>query len=222
MKKINVLAACLSVIYLFSCGNAEETTTETTNQEATTQAEEPIACFYSYNAANTTLKWEAYKTTARKGVGGTFNTINVTTAIDSSSKILEVIESIKFSIPTNTVNSNNEGRDAKIANLFFGNMKGGDLIIGQVHALQGDEKAGKASFYILLNEIEKEVLFDYTIDDATVKMTGTLNLEDFMANDAIEALNKECYDLHKGEDGVSKLWPDVTITLESTLNKYCH
>ncbi len=220
MKKMNILAVCVSAFYLLSCGNSTETT-QTQEQEAP-KKEEPIACFYSYNAANTTLKWEAYKTTERKGVGGTFNTINVKTAIDSSSKIIEVIESIKFAIPTNSVNSNNEGRDAKIANLFFGNMKGGDLIIGQVHELQGDEKSGKASFYIILNDIEKEVLFDYTIDDATVKMTGTLNLEDFMANDAIEALNKECYDLHKGEDGVSKLWPDVTITLESTFKKYCH
>ncbi len=220
MKKMNILAVCFSAFYLLSCGNGNEKAAQ--NQEQETAKQEPIACFYSYNSANTTLKWEAYKTTERKGVGGTFNTINVKTAIDSSSKILEVIQSVKFVIPTNSVNSNNEGRDKKIAEFFFGNMKGGDLIIGQVKELQGDETGGKAIFYLTLNDVEKEVTFDYTINDVTVKMTGTVNMEDFMALPAVEALNEQCYDLHKGEDGVSKLWPDVTITIESTLNKYCH
>jgi polyisoprenoid-binding protein YceI len=222
MKKTVTYIFALTTVLLTACGgnsnNTESQNTEANNNEA----KETIACFYSYNPANTTLKWEAFKTTDRVAVGGTFNSINVKTAIDSSSKIKEVIESIKFAIPTNTVNSNNEGRDEKIAKIFFGSMKGGDLILGQVKELQGDDKQGKASFYITLNEVEKEVMFDYTIDDATVKMQGSINLEDFMATDAVNALNKECFDLHKGKDGVSKLWPDVSISFETTFNKYCH
>ena len=218
MKRVFTSVFFASALLFTACGGTNTSSTE--NKQET--AKEPIACFYSYNPANTTLKWEAFKTTDRVAVGGTFNTINVKTAIDSSSKIKEVIESIKFVIPTNTVNSNNEGRDEKIAKFFFGSMKGGDLIIGQVHELQGDDKSGKASFYLTLNDVEKEVIFDYTIDDATVKMSGTINMEDFMATDAVNALNEQCHDLHTGKDGVSKLWPDVSISFETTFNKYCH
>ncbi|HCQ29547.1 MAG TPA: hypothetical protein DIU39_04625 [Flavobacteriales bacterium] len=221
MKKPVTYILALATVLITACGG-EKHQTETQTDNNNEAAKETIACFYSYNPANTTLKWEAFKTTNRVAVGGTFNTINVKTAIDSSSKIEEVIESIKFAIPTNTVNSNNEGRDEKIAKFFFGNMKGGDLIIGQVKELQGDDKQGKAVFYLTLNDVEKEVTFDYTIDDATVKMQGSINLEDFMATDAVNALNEQCYDLHKGEDGVSKLWPDVSLSFETTFNKYCH
>ncbi len=46
--------------------------------------------------------------------------------------------------------------------------------------------------------------------------TGTIDLFDFAASDALASINKSCYDLHSG-----KTWSDVTIgfstTIEATL-----
>ncbi len=32
--------------------------------------------------------------------------------------------------------------------------------------------------------------------------------------EALKTLNKECYELHTGTDGISKLWPDVDVVLK--------
>jgi hypothetical protein len=41
---------------------------------------------------------------------------------------------------------------------------------------------------------------------------GVINLEDFGAQAAVESINKACFDLHKGADGVSKTWSEVAIS----------
>ncbi|GAB4255812.1 MAG: YceI family protein [Vicingaceae bacterium] len=214
MKKIVFSAILIAGISAFTgCSNNK-------NEEETTVKEQ--ICFYEYDHASTKLEWTAYKTTAKVGVGGTFNEIKVIGG-EKSSKVTDVLKSIKFTIPTNSTNTTNADRDKKIIEHFFGVMQGTDLIIGQVANVEGDDKSGLCKIYINMNGIEQEVPFAYTVDDNVhVVLDGEIDMNNWNGQAAIDSLNTLCYDLHKGEDGESKLWPNVTIKIETTLKKTCN
>lgn len=218
MKKILLSLSVISTIVLSSCGGeTKESTTESTETVAPEET-----CFYSYNETNgAKVHWTAFKTTEKKPVGGQFSQVNVS-AVEKSTKITDVLNTIKFNIPTNSTNTANEERDAKIITSFFGAMNSTDLIIGHVKNAEGDNNSGTCTFYLTLNNVEKEVVLNYTLEDATVKLTGEIDLLDFSAEDAVASLNKVCEDLHKGEDGISKTWSVVELNIETTLNKVCH
>lgn len=213
MKKIFFPIAIITTVFITSCGNNNASKTEETTGNT---------CFYEFEDTNTvSLKWTAFKTSEKVGVSGTFNSIFVTGG-EKSTKLPEILQEIKFSIQTNSTNTTNPDRDSKIVNSFFGAMLNTDLIIGQVKNVDGNNESGKCSFLITLNDIEKEVVFDYTVNENVVKLTGELDLNQFDGKTAIESLNKVCEDLHKGADGVSVLWPNVGIEIEVALSKRCH
>ena len=76
-------------------------------------------CFYEYDSTSTEFAWTAYKTSDKVAVGGTFNEIEITSD-GSSDNPMSLIESMKFSMKTASVETQNEERNGKIANLFFG------------------------------------------------------------------------------------------------------
>lgn len=199
-----------SSLIISSCGND------------TAKTQEEVACFYEYEKTNAvSLKWTAYKTSEKVAVGGSFNDVLITGG-EKSTKLAEVLNTIKFTILTNSTNTTNPDRDDKIVNSFFGAMMGTDIIMGQVSGVEGDNEKGKCSFFVTMNEIEKEVVLDYTVTDNVVKLVGELDLNNWNANEAIASLNKVCEDLHKGADGVSVLWPNVGLDIEVALSKRCH
>ena len=73
-----------------------------------------------------------------------------------------------------------------------------------------------------LNNIEKEVTLDYKVNDNKISLIGEIDLANWNGDDAIASLNKVCEDLHKGEDGVSKLWSVVELNIEASLDKNCN
>ncbi|MGE0562639.1 MAG: YceI family protein [Flavobacteriales bacterium] len=200
-----------SSLIISSCGNDNDATT---NKE--------VACFYEYEKTNTvSLKWTAYKTSEKVAVGGSFNDVLITGG-EKSTKLTEVLNTIKFTILTNSTNTTNPDRDAKIVNSFFGAMLGTDIIMGQVSGVEGDNEKGKCSFFVTMNEIEKEIVLEYTVTENVVKLVGELDLNNWNGTEAIASLNKVCEDLHKGADGVSVLWPNVGLDIEVALSKRCH
>ena len=70
---------------------------------------------------------------------------------------------------------------------------------------------------ITMNGVTNSFPIEYMISGQMVTLSGTLNLEDFNATSAIESLNKVCFDLHKGTDGISKTWSDVNIEVATYL-----
>lgn len=219
MKKILLSISVITAFTFASCGGEEKT--NTTAKPVSTETSEEI-CFYSYNeAAGTQVRWTAFKTTAKKPVGGQFNQVNVTIG-EKSTKITDVLKTIKFNIPTSSTNTNNEDRDSKIVNSFFGAMNATDLIIGQAKYATGDNKSGSCIFYLSLNNIEREITLNYTLEGAALKLTGEIDLINFKAEDAVSSLNKVCGELHTGEDGVTKTWSIVELAIETTLDKVCH
>ena len=73
---------------------------------------------------------------------------------------------------------------------------------------------------LTMNGITHNLPMDIIItDERRVTLTGTMNLADWNALDALASLNKVCFDLHKGPDGVSKTWEDVAIEVKTFLSK---
>ena len=188
MKKIFLTLSVITAFTIASCGGEEKT--ETTGSQAT--AEE--TCFYSYNeSTGAQVRWTAFKTTAKTPVGGQFDQVNVTVG-EKSTKITDVLKTIKFNIPTLSTNTANEVRDAKIITSFFGAMNATDLIIGQVKDATGDNKSGSCEFYLTLNNVEREVTLNYTLEDDLLKLTGEIDLLDFSGENAVASINKACED----------------------------
>lgn len=197
---------------MYSCsGNkqADNTGTDETEQKDTVQK-------YAYQRAFTTLEWTAYKTTARIGVKGTFTEFEVSPGKEEGTPV-ELMDQLSFKIPVSTTSSNDSARDGKLVNTFFGSMMNTENITGKFTRIDGDDKGGKVYILINMNDTDHEVEAGYTIADSKVEIKATLQLADWKAESSVKALNDVCKDLHTGEDGVSKLWPDVDLVITSSL-----
>ncbi|MBQ19732.1 MAG: YceI family protein [Vicingaceae bacterium] len=215
MKKIIFPTVIITSLFLISCGDNNK------DKNNTIDSSEPI-CFYEYTkTSSATVSWTAFKTTEKVGVGGTFNQVMVKGG-EKSTKITDVLSGINFTIMTESTFTKDESRDKKIIESFFGAMDATDLIIGQVKSAKGNNENGTCTFYLTLNNIEKEVILDYTVNDNKVSLTGEIDLINWNGDNAIASLNKVCEDLHKGEDGVSKLWSVVQLNIEASLDKNCN
>lgn len=213
-KNILTLAMMSSMLIFTSCDSNENN--DTTSEEVKVVEN----CIYSYNEANTELNWTAYKFLSKAGVGGTFKTINVEGEL-SGSNPKTIIESINFNIPINSVETQDESRNKKIQTFFFGSLENTDLLSGEIVSLNDD---GMAVFKIKMNNVEKEIKGEYTLNDNHFKFATAINVNDWNASVGIDALNEECKDLHtdfENGDTESKLWPDVDILLDMKLTKNC-
>lgn len=189
-----------------SCGENEEVVEET-----------PLEiCFYKYNDASSEFAWTAYKTTEKKPVGGSFNEIEIT-GDESSDDPIALIESMKFSMKTASVETNNDDRNQKIANLFFGTINT-PIINGSVKELNDD---GKAIIAVTMNGVSVDVEGDYTLVDGKFSFNATIDVSSWNGMLGIETLNEACYDLHAGDDGVSKTWSEVALSFSTQLETDC-
>ncbi|PWJ44834.1 YceI family protein [Sediminitomix flava] len=174
---------------------------------------------YVYQQSETMVSWEAYKFTEKVGVGGVFDQFVVSMAKDSVAAPSEVLTSLSFSIPVESVNSNNPERDAKIKKYFFGTMASTSTIEGEVKSVEGSASKGIAQVALKLNNVEKTVPLNYTVEDATLKLEGVMDLGNWNAINSVKSLNDVCAELHRGTDGKSVLWPEVKLYVRSNFSK---
>ena len=178
MKNIYLFGIGVS-LFLSSCGGSEETQELSSDQTIEN-------CIYTYNPALTKLDWTAFKFLRKAGVPGTFTTINVEGA-KSGANPKSIIESLSFSIPVNSVETNDPGRNKKIDSLFFGKLNNTALLSGKVVSL-GDN--GKAILLVTMNDISNEVEGDYTLNDNVFKFNTVLIYRTIMSDIGIEFLPK--------------------------------
>lgn len=207
MKKISLFVLVL-ILGLTSCKN-EKTDTKTETIEALETEQ------FVIKPEATSVKWTAYKTTEKKGVGGEFTTVNFDEKSGNSPE--EVLNGLNFSIPISSVFTNDPSntRDAKIKEFFFGAMLDTELLNGTIKYVNNAYVAS-----LTMNGVTNDLPLDINITDKRrVSLTGTMNLKDWNALEALASLNKVCYDLHKGADGISKTWEDVAIEVSTFLRK---
>ena len=167
---------------------------------------------YSVDPKTSVIKWTAYKTTEKIPVSGTFKTIEVTNSKEANSA-KEAFNGIEFKIPVNSIDSKNQDRDAKLINNFFGSMKDTKYLTGTIKL----EDNGKGFVHLKMNGIGKDFPITYILSDQIVEIDAKMDLDNWQAKTAIDALNKVCFDKHKGADGISKTWNEVTLNIKSYL-----
>ncbi|HFS66704.1 MAG TPA: YceI family protein [Flavobacteriia bacterium] len=167
---------------------------------------------YSVDPKTTVIKWTAYKTTDKVPVSGTFKTVEIQNPKEASSAI-EALNGVEFKIPVNSIDSKNKDRDAKLVADFFNKMKDSEYLTGTVKL----ENNGKGSVHLQMNGIGKDLPITYIISDQIVEINATMNLDNWQAKAALDALNKACFDLHKGKDGISKTWSEVSLNIKTYL-----
>ena len=72
-----------------------------------------------------------------------------------------------------------------------------------------------------MNEMTIEIEGDYELNVGIFTFDAMIDLSLWNAISGVDALNAICKDLHTGEDGVSKLWSEVKLSLKTTLKKTC-
>ncbi|GAA4291801.1 YceI family protein [Aestuariibaculum suncheonense] len=206
MKKISYLIIVLALSIVSCKDNKKENTTEE-HMEVTTAEK------FVVKPEATSVKWTAYKTTDKLPVGGEFTVLNFDEKTGASAE--EALNNLRFSIPVSSLFTKDPSRDTKLKESFFGAMLDTELINGTIKVTNGNYMAS-----LTMNGVTKDLPLTVEITDARrVSMTGTMNLADWDALGALESLNKVCFDLHTGPDGVSKTWDEVAIEVSTFLRK---
>ncbi len=160
------------------------------------------------------VSWRAYKTPLKIGVGGSFDKVEYRAIAPVGKNFREILVGSKVIIPTASVNSKNEGRDATLTKFFFQKMSGTEIKaeivdIKAQKVKRGDPKLGVVTIAVKMNGVSRRVPMHYRFTGGILKAEGTIDLADFSALGALSSINKACYDLHKG-----KSWSDVTVGFE--------
>lgn len=169
-------------------------------------------CTVSYKSEGSNLNWTAFKTPKKAGVKGQFKEFKISSA--KASTVDELLSKATFEVETNSVFTNDKGRDVKIFQFFFKKMAGGSKITGKV--VKNNPSTVDVEFNF--NGAKKILTLTKKMDEAKNMLTlnGEMNVLDFGMKDNLASLNKACYDLHEGVT-----WPDVQIELVASLNKSC-
>ncbi|MCT4663686.1 MAG: YceI family protein [Flavobacteriales bacterium] len=165
----------------------------------------------NFSKEEVSVKWTAYKFTERVGVSGTFKDVKTDSKLYGAT-FKDALENARFDINISSVFSNSADRDKKLVQHFFGKMAKTSVIKGFVSEVKGTDKNGQLSLSIQMNDVSRTLAMEYRLmTNNAYSVKGIMNLSDWKADDAVTALNNVCKDLHKGADGVTKLWPDVKI-----------
>ena len=195
--QLGIIALCIGFV---SCG--EEKAKETTNSSGEIK--------YQIDAESISLKFVAYKTTSKLGVGGEFGKINVT-ASELSDVKEKAINNVSFSVPVSSLFTKDKSRDWKLINLFFGVMDNTEFLSGTFHSHEANMEDGKGVMDLTMNGKTCDLPYDYTLKGDSMFISTKLNLLEWNGQEALDSLNLACYDLHKGSDGISKTWNEVAI-----------
>ena len=155
------------------------------------------------------VKWKAFKTPARIGVGGTFGNIKLSAMPDKTQKGL--LEGAKVVIETASVDTKNAGRDAKLVKSFF-KVQGVD----RIEAVVTEVRDGSVDVNVTMNGISRIVPMKSEWDGDEVEADGWIDLADFKMLPSLRAINKACYDKHAG-----KTWQEVELKFELKTYKKC-
>ena len=170
-----------------------------------------------------TVGWTAFKTPAKKGVSGLFDKVTYTPARKEGKNFKEILVGSTLNIDTNSVNSNNEGRDKKLQKEFF-QLFSSDTITAKVTDIvaaskeTGKPKTGTIMIEITMNAVTKNIPMHYVYTKGIMKAEGFIDLFDFQGLKALTSINKACFTLHQG-----KTWNDVAIRFTMPIKAdLCH
>lgn len=157
------------------------------------------------------VRWDAYKTDSRITVHGKFTDVQYTPKALEGKNFKEILVGSKVSIDSSKIDTAIVSRDETIVEFFFEKLSIGK-IEGVITDIAADERikdkprTGTVFVEITFNGKSKTIPMNYNYYKEDFSATGSMNLEDFSALDALASIDKSCHDLYKG-----KIWSDVTI-----------
>ncbi len=165
------------------------------------------------------VSWRAFKTFSKIGVGGAFTDIKYTPNKKQGKNFQELFVGSKVEIAPLKVDTKNPQRDKTLLDSFFNKLKGGK-IEGVIRSIKRDKgtkdrkikHSGVVVVEISMNENNLTVPMKYRYKDGVFKAKGVIDLFDFNGTNALNSINRSCYDLHKG-----KTWNDVEIEFSTTI-----
>jgi polyisoprenoid-binding protein YceI len=163
------------------------------------------------------VSWTAYKTTQKTPVGGTFKKVDVV-GVTSAPDLMTLAKGLEFVIDKTSVDSKNPGRDQTLTESFFSVLKGD--IRGKITAV--DMASHQLILHLQLNGKALDLPLQYEMVGQKFSAKGNMDILAFAGDSALQSLNKKCFDLHKGADGVSKTWSEVGLMVTGTLLGQCH
>lgn len=208
--------AFIFILTIISCQENKEIQKPTKNNSSIEKQKKDI---WQFDEDLSSIHWTGYKTTAKVPVSGTFQKFNVR-GIKSSPDLWQTIKSARVSIMANSIFSNEEQRDKKLVQFLFETMLETQTIDARIEQINKEKKSGM--LHINMNGVEKLIPIQVQVnqEQGKVILNGKIDLlEDFQASNSLEALHKACYDLHTGEDGISKTWSDVAFKAELIFKK---
>ena len=223
MKKL--ILSIATVALLASCGGETKTDEPQVEAPANDLAEakvetpaEPKVCKKGYDAESTTIGFGGFKTTEKKEVKGVFTEFIVDSTVIADTPE-EIFANATISIPIESLDTKDVGRNGRLKDKYFGSMESTEFITGKV--LGFDKDSSKVNLSLTLNAVSKDVALNYAVSGDTITFNGEINVLDFNASAAVEALNEACNALHKGADGVSKTWSEVNLYVSSVVKEAC-
>ncbi len=209
----------LASLMVVACGAdtpAPETKTATAPPPAEKSAEN---CTYTLQEA--TPGWTAYKTTEKAPVSGGFATTTLSPT-KAAPSVVGALNGVTMTIDPASVSSGNEGRDHTLREKYFGVFMPKTEFTAGVVAVKGDDQKGTVDLNIGMNGVSKTVAFAYEVAaDGTLSANASIEMMDFGLKAAFDSIHEACKLLHTGEDGVSKTWTDVALTVTAKLAKQC-
>ena len=166
---------------------------------------------YIYTLGEVTIKWIAFKHSAKAQVGGKFKSAEVK-GFTESTKLSTAISGVRFKIPVASTSTNDEVRDYKIVNSFFNTMVDTDSISGRILSI---DENGSGKLVISMNGQEVEKQYKWEMDQTTkeIYLKTSIDVLNWGAQSSLDALNEVCLEQHTGPDGQNVLWPNVDITV---------
>lgn len=208
MKNIKHSILFLSFVGLFSACT-ENKQTQSVEKDVVV---EKTDCLYSYDASAVKVFWAGYKTEDKLKVVGQFKELKTDRVNQQFSSLEELVNGISFSVNSASSASGDEIRDLSLKEYFFQLFTENFEINGQLDEMTEASITASINMY----GVVKTIKLSYTADEETLKMKGTLSLEEFGAVEAYNSIHKKCFDLHKG-----KTWDDVDVIIEVPILKDC-
>jgi hypothetical protein len=200
MNKLFFLSLTLFVLLsTISCKNEKQNSTE-----------DKIAIKnFIVDTNKSVINWTAYKTTEKIPVKGVFKEVVIKNP-KSASNISELINDLEFEIPVSSIFSNDSIRDYKLVNFFFGVMKNTLILRGKMSGIEN----GKGIINLSMNGMSEDMPFTYEVIEDNIVINALMNIDNWKAQEAINALNEACNDMHKAADSISKTWSEVALNIK--------
>ena len=166
---------------------------------------------YIYTLGDVTIKWTAFKHSAKAQVGGKFKSSEVK-GFTESTNLSTAISGVTFKIPVASTSTNDKVRDYKIVNSFFNTMVDTDYISGRILSID-DNGSGKLVINMNGQEVEKQYKWEMDQTSKEIYLKTSIDVLNWGAQSSLDALNEVCLEQHTGPDGKNVLWPNVDITV---------